>query len=146
MDIKVIETRLQKLDSFVRNLHQLETIPLDEYLADENVQAVVERRLQLAIQSCMDIAGYVVASLALQSPDEPENIFVLLGKEGILSHDLSRRMAGMVRFRNILVHDYLEIDSEIVHAALAGEVADFKQFAADIMTWLSSRPYDVANP
>ena len=64
MDIKVIETRLQKLDSFVRNLH----------------------------------------------------------------------------------HDYLEIDSEIVHAALAGEVADFKQFAAEIMTWLSSRPYGVANP
>jgi len=43
-------------------------------------------------------------------------------------------MADMVRFRNILVHDYLEIDAVIVHTHLAGELDDFDQFAQEIAT------------
>ncbi|MHB1420678.1 MAG: HepT-like ribonuclease domain-containing protein [Bacillota bacterium] len=33
----------------------------DEYLLNEDMQAIVERRLQLAIQACMDISNYIIA-------------------------------------------------------------------------------------
>jgi len=99
---------------------------------DENLQAIVERRLQLSIQVCMDIASYLIAQLGLQSPEQPENIFAVLGREQILSTPLADRMIGMVRFRNILVHDYLEINSEIVYTHLADEINDFEQFAREI--------------
>lgn len=125
---------MQKLESYVRHLHDLKQVPLDEYLDDENLQAVVERRLQLSIQVCMDIASYLIAQLGLRSPEEPENVFVVLGREQILASDLANRMVGMVRFRNILVHDYLEIDSALVHAHLADELNDFGQFAQAIAT------------
>lgn len=123
---------MQKLDGYVRHLRQLEDIPLDEYLADENIQAIVERRLQLCIQVCMDIANYLTAQLALRSPEEPENVFAVLGQSGILSPELARRMVSMVRFRNILVHDYLDIDSGLVHERLQGELDDFDQFAREV--------------
>ncbi len=132
MDTRVIATRLQKLEGYVRHLRDLQGAPLDEYLADENLQAIVERRLQVAIQVCMDIASYLIAQLGLQSPDEPHNIFAVLGREGILSPGLADRMVGMVRFRNILVHDYLDIDSEIVYDLLANRISDFDQFAQEI--------------
>lgn len=101
-------------------------------MADENLQAIVERRLQLSIQACMDIASYLIAQLGLQSPEEPENVFVVLGRERILSFALAGRMVAMVRFRNILVHDYLDIDSEIVYTHLVDEINDFEQFAQEI--------------
>lgn len=84
----------------------------------------------------MDIAGYLIAQLRLESPSRPENVFALLGREGILSGDLAERMSGMVRFGNILVHDYLEIDSEIVHGSLARELEDFNRFAQEISAQL----------
>ena len=133
MDTKVIATRLQKLEGYVRHLRDLQHASLDEYLADENLQAIVERRLQVAIQACVDIASYLIAQLGLQSPDEPQNVFAVLGREGILSSALADRMIGMVRFRNILVHDYLDIDSEIVYALLANRIGDFEQFAQEII-------------
>ena len=34
MDTEVLETRLQKLDVYVRHLRQLQQVSLDEYLAD----------------------------------------------------------------------------------------------------------------
>jgi uncharacterized protein YutE (UPF0331/DUF86 family) len=36
-------------------------------------------------------------------------------------------MVSMVRFRNILVHNDLDIDSTIVHHNLTGELEDFNQ-------------------
>lgn len=124
---------MKKLDDYARHLRQLQKASADEYLEDENLQAIVERRLQLAIQVCMDIANYLIAQLGLSSPDELENIFTVLGREGVISSDLAQHMVGMVRFRNILVHDYLEIDSIVVYRNLASEIDDFDQFAQEII-------------
>ena len=132
MDTRVIAIRLQKLDDYVKHLRALQHASLDEYLSDQNLQAIVERKLQLSIQACMDIAGYLIAQLGLNAPESPGNVFLVLGSEDILSRDLAERMAGMVRFRNILVHDYLEIDSAIVYGHLAEELDDFDRFAQEI--------------
>jgi len=127
-DIEVIVTRLQKLDIYVRHLRQLANVTLDEYLQNEDLQAIVERRLQLAIQVCVDLANYLIAHHGLRVPDAQDNVFTILGEEGIISSDLARCMAGMVRFRNILVHNYLEIDSAIVHKLLTTRLGDFDEF------------------
>jgi len=129
----VIATRLRKLNDYLRSLRQMQAVSMDEYLDDDNIQTIVERKLQLAIQVCMDIGSYLIGQLGLTAPDEPENVFVVLGREGIINRDLARRMVGMVRFRNILVHDYLEIDSHIVYHNLAGELDDFDQFSQEII-------------
>lgn len=133
MDTMVIATRLRKLNDYLRSLRQMQAVSMDEYLDDDNIQTIVERKLQLAIQVCMDIGSYLIGQLGLTAPDEPENVFVVLGREGIINRDLARRMVGMVRFRNILVHDYLEIDSHIVYHNLAGQLDDFDQFSQEII-------------
>jgi len=132
LDITVIKTRLKKLDDYQHGLLPFQKIPLEEYLASENMQMIVERRLQLSIQVCIDIANYLIAHLGLKVPDEQENVFIVLGQAGILSSDLAQRMVGMVRFRNILVHDYLEIDASLVHSHLARRLADFDQFSREL--------------
>ena len=124
---------MQKLDAYVQQLQQLKHVSIDDYVEDDNLQAIVERRLQLSIQVCMDIAGYLIAQLGLRSPAEPENVFAVLGQEGIIPQELAKRMAGMVRFRNILVHDYLDIDSYIVHSSLTVELDDFAEFSLAIV-------------
>ena len=133
MDTRVIAMRLQKLDGYLRSLRQMQVVPIDEYLDDDNVQTIVERKLQLAIQVCMDIGNYLIGQLGLPVPDEQENVFAVLGREGVIERDLARRMVGMVRFRNILVHDYLEIDSYIVYRNLKDELEDFDQFTQAII-------------
>ena len=133
MDTRAIAMRLQKLDGYLRSLRQMQAVPLEEYLDDDNIQTIVERKLQLAIQVCMDIGNYLIGQLGLPVPDEQENVFAVLGREGVIERDLARRMIGMVRFRNILVHDYLEIDSHIVYHNLEDELDDFDQFAQAIV-------------
>lgn len=124
---------MQRLDGYLKSLRQLQRISLEEYLADENIQAIVERRLQLAIQICLDIANYLIAHLRLAAPEELPNVFDILGREGIIPADLAHRMVGMVRFRNILVHNYLEIDAHRVYRHLSEDLDDFDRFARVIV-------------
>ena len=133
MDIQVIETRLQKLDNYLHGLRPFQQVPRQEYVADENMQMIVERRLQLAIQVCLDVASYPVARLALRPPDEQENVFAVLGREGILPPALAQDMVGMARFRNILVHDYLSINPDLVHQHMSERLADFDAFSRAIV-------------
>jgi uncharacterized protein YutE (UPF0331/DUF86 family) len=45
----------------------------------------------------------------------------------------------MVNFRNILVHDYLEIDPDQVYDLLQSKLPDFDKFARAIITFIESR-------
>lgn len=136
MDKKVIEARLKKLDEYQKSLLRFQDIELNEYRADDDIQTIVERKLQLAIQTCIDISNYIIARNRFRIPDEEENIFLVLAQEGIIEEDLAERMKGMVNFRNILVHEYLEIDNDIVHKQLTGNILDFDHFAKSIVKYL----------
>lgn len=136
MDPKVIEARLKKLDGYCSSLLRFESLPLAEYSQSDDIQTIVERKLQLCIQACIDIANYLISRERLQIPDEEGNIFVVLEGEGIIGKELAQRMKGIVNFRNILVHEYLEIDNELVHRNLTQNLQDFNEFAQAIIRHL----------
>jgi uncharacterized protein YutE (UPF0331/DUF86 family) len=94
VDTTAITMRLRKLDSYLRTLRQMQAVPLDEYLSDDNVQTIVERKLHLAVQACMDIASYLIGQLGLTAPEEPHNVFAVLGQEGVISRGLPNRMVA----------------------------------------------------
>ncbi|MFZ5651838.1 MAG: type VII toxin-antitoxin system HepT family RNase toxin [Bacillota bacterium] len=136
LDKSVIMARLARLDEYAARLRRFEGVNLEEYTGDYDIQAIVERNLQLAIQVCMDIANYIIARKKLSFPADQENIFTLLGREGIIPGELANRIKGMVNFRNILVHDYTEIDPKRVHGTLKQGLKDFNDFAAAAVRFL----------
>lgn len=137
MDTRVIQARLKKLDECYQSLERFRVISLEEYLQNGDTQAIVERRLQLAIQACLDIANYLIAHRQLKVPDDERDLFAVLAEAGIISMDLARRMRGMINFRNILVHAYLEIDPALVHKHLTERLADLDEFAKAIVKSLN---------
>jgi len=136
MDVRVIQARLKKLDESYRSLERFRSLSREEYLKNEDTQAIVERKFQVAIQACMDIANYLIAHEQLKIPDDEGNIFTALAEAGILNEELASKMRRMVSFRNILVHEYLEIDLQIVHKHLTERLEDFNDFAQAIVKHL----------
>ena len=124
--------RLAKLEELVSKLRKSSQVALEDYLENDDLQAAVERRLQLAAQICIDIANHLISRLRLRIPDDETNLFVILAGSGVISKDLGERMKGLIRFRNILVHNYLEVDPEIVYNNLRRNISDFTEFAEQI--------------
>jgi len=90
---------------------------------------MAERRLEVAIQICIDLGAQIVTELSAPTPSDYAGIFKILGDKGLLPADLAGRMGDAARQRNLLVHLYLEVDDAAVFASLA-YLDDMREFAA----------------
>ncbi len=132
IDDGVIIKRLEKLNQYVQLLKKLINAPKSQFVSDPFVYGNAERYLQLAIHSCLDIGNHILANMKSKTPGEYRDIFILLGEYKIISAELADKMAPLAGLRNILVHDYLDIDLEKIHLLLINNLDDFDQFAREI--------------
>jgi uncharacterized protein YutE (UPF0331/DUF86 family) len=106
--------------------------PQEDFIKDPFMIGNVERYLQLAIQVVLDICNHIVADDRLGLVEEYRDAVRLLGQDGYLDPDLTERLISMAGLRNILVHDYLDIDRGRLHTLLQNCLEDFEQFAIQI--------------
>jgi uncharacterized protein YutE (UPF0331/DUF86 family) len=104
----------------------------EDFVKDPFVIGNAERYLQLAIQAVLDICNYLVADDRLGQVEEYRDAISLLGQRDYLDPGLTQRLLPMAGLRNILVHDYLEVDRARIHALLQDCLEDFEQFAIQI--------------
>jgi len=91
---------------------------------------LAERYLHLVVEACLDLSNHWIADRALPTPDSNRDSFLILERAGELSPELAERLRGWAGFRNILVHEYLEIDHSIAYQAILQELGDLERFAA----------------
>jgi len=127
---EVIAQRLLKLEEYLGILGKLKKYSLDEFLAEPERYGSVERFLQLAIEALNDIGNHVIADEKLGIVDSTSDIPRLLAEHGYLDGELRRKWILMSGFRNILVHDYLDVDRCIVHTTLQNGLDDIKAIMA----------------
>jgi uncharacterized protein YutE (UPF0331/DUF86 family) len=128
--------RVQRLERLLDELEHVRTGGEAAYLASEDLRMMSERRLELAIQICIDIGAHLVSELSAATPSDYAGIFTSLADAGHLDRGLGRRLADAARQRNLLVHLYLEIDDRKVFASL-GHLDDLRDFAAAVQQLVS---------
>ena len=136
VDPDVLVRRLRELDRRLGLLAALHgSGDRTSYLADIAVQAQVERHLQIAIQSAIDVAVHVVTEDTSRTPEDYADAFAVLADEALLPGELADRLRLSAGMRNILVHGYADVDPAIVWSAL-GQLDDLRAFAATMRSRL----------
>jgi len=129
VDRYVVLARVAKIRQYVALLKKIRGLANQAtFVKDPLIYGNAERYLQLAIQALLDISNHIVADMNLNLPADSKELFDLLAKHKVLPVRLSKRLAPMAGFRNILVHEYLEIDRYRVYRALKDDLGDFEQF------------------
>ena len=131
-----IEQRLEKLKKCLIKLEPFKEKSKEEFLRDEYLQDIVERNLEVAIQSCIDIANRIISLDELEKPKDYYGSIIRLGEESILPYDFAQKFAPITGFRNILIHEYLDIDWDEVYKNLQ-KIDQFYKFMDYIKEWLS---------
>jgi uncharacterized protein YutE (UPF0331/DUF86 family) len=133
-----IERRLERLKECLLKLEPLKSKTKEEFLKDPYLQDIVERNLEVAAQACLDIANRVISIEQLEKPRDYYEAILRLGEAGILPADFAEHLAPLGGFRNILVHEYLDISWDEVYQNLQ-ELGDLHRFMAHIKEWLKKR-------
>ena len=93
-------------------------VPPDD-LADDAVRlGHVKYVFVTLLEACVDAAQHVCASQGYGPPATNADAVLLLARHGLLDEDVADAMAQAVRFRNLLVHGYAEVDDRRVVAYL----------------------------
>ncbi|QXW29648.1 DUF86 domain-containing protein [Aeromonas sanarellii] len=98
-----------------------------------------ERTLQVSIEACIGVAKHWAKALASHTPQDAYQAFEILAQRGELSPDTLIGWRRIIGLRNALVHDYLNIDPEIIRSVIAQGYSDqLFTFADQGLDWLAA--------
>lgn len=137
VDSSVIIKRIGKIRKCVMALQKIHLEHTkEEFLNDDVLKAAVERNVQVAIQSVLDICNHVVADMKLEVPDEEKQAFSIMAAHQLISFELAAKLGLMAGMRNVLVHEYLEIDYDRLYEVMTHNIADFEELIAAILQFM----------
>lgn len=129
VDRFVVVARVAKIREYVALLRRIRGLADERrFVNDPLIYGNAERYLQLAIQGVLDVSHHIVADRGLPLPSDNKSLFDLLVRHKVVSRALAVKLTAMAGFRNILVHEYLEIDRHRVYRALGTDLRDFERF------------------
>lgn len=135
---EVISKRLERLHIYLSRLEEISKLPEAEFTKDWRSQDIALRNLQVSIEACLDIGGHIISILGGEVPDTYAEIAEALAKKGVLPADFAAKFEDIVKFRNIIVHDYLYLDLRKVYTNLQ-KFNLIRQFAEHTVNFLESR-------
>ncbi|MDP2212121.1 MAG: DUF86 domain-containing protein [Candidatus Aquicultor sp.] len=136
VNIESIIARLQALEEYSDYLRDLRRVPLSDVKTDIKNRWAIERGLLLAIESILDIGSHIVADEKLGRPKDYTEIIDVLGDKDVIPKDYAEQIRGIAGFRNILIHEYVEIDIEKVYEYLQKAPEQFDTFRFHIGKFL----------
>jgi uncharacterized protein YutE (UPF0331/DUF86 family) len=136
VDKTLIMRKLAELDLYLEQIREFEPVSLEDYRKDWKTQRIVERTLQMMIETCADVANHLVADGKMRTPTSYADTFRVLAENGAVSAELAAVMEKMAKFRNIVVHQYEAVDAEIVILVLRKHLGDFDRFKNAVISFL----------
>lgn len=88
-----------------------------------------------AIEACIDVAQHIGTASGFPPPASNAHAVRLLGQHRVVAQEVAEELAVAVGFRNVLVHQYIDVDDGIVVTALE-RTAVFSNFISEVAAWL----------
>jgi uncharacterized protein YutE (UPF0331/DUF86 family) len=136
VDKALILRKLAELEEYLGQVKEYASISIDQYSKDWKAQRIVERTLQMMIETCADVAGHIISDKGYRIPTTYADTFRVLYENDMLNKELFETMEKIAKFRNMIVHHYNKVDAEIVVGILKKDLKDFSAFKDAIINIL----------
>lgn len=111
----ILISRLERLRDYLKILKVVQQYDINVFVKDPFIHGTAERNLHLAIECLLDIGNHVIADHGYERPENYSDVFRILHQNKIIDDCLHSNLEGMASFRNVLVHDYINLDRSKVY-------------------------------
>ncbi len=136
IDETLLLRKLAQLEEYVSQIEEYRSVTIEAYSSDWKRQRIIERTLQMMIETCVDVAGHIIADRKFRIPDSYADSFRVLSENKIIPDGLCKVMEQISKFRNVIVHNYDRVDAEIVVGILRNRIDDFDKFKNAVLDCL----------
>lgn len=137
-----VERKLQLIAEELGRLGDFHDISYDDLLADPVRLAAIERMLERIVLRAIDVNEHLIGALATGAEQKTTRLtyremFLLLADHGVYSTDFGQHIAASAGLRNILVHEYNDLDHRIVHGAIRTALQDYTSYVEAVHRFLA---------
>ena len=138
VDQELINKKLQELERYQLQLNCRQGITPAKL--EENLELLwaIQHGLQLSIQIILDIGNHILSEAKI-SVNEYADIFPALAKLGVIPADYAQSVKGMAGLRNLLVHEYTDVDEAMLIDIINNRLDDFTVFSSHIINYMKTQ-------
>lgn len=136
---EIITRLFSLLNRYLSELKAEQQTTWEDFSKDVKTKRFVERTLQMVIEVCFDAGNHIISDEGWFEAETNREIFIRLNEKKVISSALLENLLQMASFRNRIVHDYAEINPEIVFGILKNHLKDFESYVSEIFKWINSQ-------
>jgi len=128
-----INDKIIDIEKYLEELDEIVPSSFEEYKKDFQKMAACERYFEKIIEAVVDLGFILIRENDFKLPEDDEGVFEILLSKGIISERLSNKLQDAKGMRNIIAHEYGNIDDELVFEAISNELkSDVEDFLDSI--------------
>lgn len=136
-----IYQKLHTIEEYRKELAELLKKTSDEdFFSNSEKLHVAERLVQLIVDGMIDINQHFIRELKLEISDDLQGTFAAMGGSKILPQEFAEKVAPVVGVRNILVHQYENLDKKVFIKNLRKHFSDFEKYRQYVIAYLKKHP------
>lgn len=135
------ETVAQKITSMQRcvaQAHKMLALAGSNFKTEAIYQDAAVVNIMRACETAIDLANMLIRKKRLGLPNESKESFGILMREKQIDFELGKRLQRMIGFRNLAVHQYTELNLDIVVAVIEKNLDDLIVFAEVVRPLLTA--------
>ncbi|OGC12825.1 hypothetical protein A3J90_08805 [candidate division WOR-1 bacterium RIFOXYC2_FULL_37_10] len=136
IDIDLVRRKLARLNMYLDKLEPFTKKSFNEYLSDPYTKYSTERLIQLIVECASDINSHVVVEKEKRPPEDYTSSFLRAAEVGLITPSLAQKIKGSGGMRNVITHEYMDIDDEKVYNILPSAIVDFKEYIKQVDRFL----------
>ena len=140
VDSEIVLEKLRHIRAALQRIADKNPRSRDELFGNPDTQDVVLRNMQNALQGCLDIASHIVADEGWGQPTRSTDFLKILGERKVIPAPSAQSLVRLIKFRNILVHEYTSLDLDKTWQAVSLGASELESFCRSIAAWLQSVP------
>ncbi|HET9108442.1 MAG TPA: DUF86 domain-containing protein [Steroidobacteraceae bacterium] len=137
---EVLAQKITSLQRCVARAREARAQAGAEFRTNYNLQDAALLNLIRACDTAIDLANMLIRRRRLGIPAESRESFAILAREKLISSELGDRLQRMVGLRNVAVHQYRDLDVDIVQAVIATHLDDLLHLAETVRRQLDGPP------
>lgn len=136
----VVQSRLAQMRELLSDLERLgDDLSPEELEENRFVRHVVHHVLTQLVQLAVAINSHVAATVSRRAVTDYRASFDAAVGAGLIDEGLSTALKPSVGLRNVLVHEYVDVDHAVVAAALPEARRDYGRYVQSVADWLGRR-------
>lgn len=130
---KVLLHKAKVIERCVARAREEHVASQGHFSTDHTRQDAAVLNLQRACEAALDMAQRVISMQGWGIAETSRDLFVVLQRQHVIEAALTKTLINMVGFRNLAVHDYEELNYDIVESIINKDCTDLLSFSQQMV-------------